>query len=83
MATKDTAAPDVNPAPSARDLLASVVGFITGAALILCCAFTLPRLPDAVEVIGPWTVWGGFIIVTVVAGFLFWSNLQKLYTLLT
>lgn len=78
-----TVAAETDPAPAAQDYLAPVLWFIAGTGLILCCAFTLPRLPAAVEVIGPWTVWGGFTIVTIVAGVLFWSNLQKIYALLT
>lgn len=65
------------------DYLTPLLGFLIGAVLILCCAFTLPRLPAAVEVIGPWIVWGGFTVITIAAGILFWANLQKLYALLT
>ncbi|MEC4616431.1 hypothetical protein [Tsukamurella tyrosinosolvens] len=84
MVQTDTAATgEIDPAPSTQDYLAPVLWFFAGTGLILCCAFTLPRLPAAVEVLGPWTVWGGFTIVTLVAGILFWSNLQKLYALLT
>lgn len=62
--------------------LVTVLGFAAGAVLIVCCAFTLPKLPKAVEAIGSWPVWGGFVVVTMVAGWLFWSNLQKIYDLL-
>lgn len=61
------------------DALKAVVGFAAGAVLIVCCAVTLSQLPKAVEAIGPWPVWGGFFVVTMVAGWLFWSNVQKLY----
>lgn len=61
--------------------LKTAVGVVAGAAIIVCCAFTLPRLPKAVEAIGAWPVWGGFTIITVVAGWLFWSNIQKLFEL--
>lgn len=63
------------------DALKTTVGVVAGAIIVVCCAFTLPRLPNAVEVIGGWTVWGGFTIITVVAGWLFWSNIQKLFAL--
>lgn len=56
-----------------------VLGFAVGAVLIVCCALTLPQLPKAVEAIGSWPVWGGFTVVTMVAGWLFWSNIQRLY----
>lgn len=61
----------------------AIVGFAAGAVLIVCCAFTLPQLPKAVEAIGPWPIRGGFVIITMVAGWLFWSNVQKLYEAIT
>lgn len=66
----------------ARAAVMPGVGFVAGAVLITCCAFTLPRLPKAAEAIGPWPVWGGFFVLTLLAGWLFWSNIQKLYAVL-
>ncbi|ADG80659.1 putative protein OS=Tsukamurella paurometabola (strain ATCC 8368 / DSM / CCUG 35730 /CIP 100753 / JCM 10117 / KCTC 9821 / NBRC 16120 / NCIMB 702349/ NCTC 13040) OX=521096 GN=Tpau_4090 PE=4 SV=1 [Tsukamurella paurometabola] len=60
-------------------VLKDALGFAAGAVLIVCCAVTLPQLPKAVDAIGPWPVWGGVFVVTIVAGWLFWSNVQKLY----
>ncbi|KXO98025.1 hypothetical protein [Tsukamurella pseudospumae] len=67
--------------PERGEAVKAAVGLILGAVIVVCCAFTLPRLPRAVEAIGSWPVWGGFAIITVVAGWLFWSNLQKFYAL--
>ncbi|MCA4997791.1 hypothetical protein HWD35_24025 [Tsukamurella tyrosinosolvens] len=60
-------------------VLKDALGFAAGAVLIVCCAVTLPQLPKAAEAIGPWPVWGGFFVLTMVAGWLFWSNIQNLY----
>lgn len=62
-----------------RAAVMSVIGFLAGAVLIVCCAVTLPQLPKAVDAIGAWPAWGGFFVITTVAGWLFWSNIQKLY----
>lgn len=64
------------------DWVPAVLSFLIGAILIVACALTLPRLPAAAEVIGPWIVWGAFTVITFVAGWLFWQNLVKLYELL-
>ncbi|BDD80682.1 hypothetical protein TPB0596_04450 [Tsukamurella pulmonis] len=64
------------------DTLTVVLSFLVGSILIVACALTLPRLPAAAEVIGRWTVWGAFTVITFVAGWLFWQNLIKLYELL-
>lgn len=64
------------------DTVTVVLSFLVGAILIVACALTLPRLPAAAEVIGGWTVWGAFTVITLVAGWLFWQNVAKLYQLL-
>ncbi|KXP08722.1 hypothetical protein [Tsukamurella pseudospumae] len=65
--------------PERGGTLKALLGFAAGAVLIVCYAFTLPQLPKAVEAIGAWPVWGGFTVITFVAGWLFWSNVPKLY----
>ncbi|WP_148281436.1 hypothetical protein [Tsukamurella sp. 1534] len=65
------------------DALTATLSVFVGAVLIVACALTLPRLPAAAEVIGTWTVWGAFTVITVIAGWLLWQNLIKLYGLLT
>lgn len=65
--------------PERGEVVKAVLGFAAGAVLIVCCALTLPQLPKAVDAIGSWPVWGGFFVITLVAGWLFWSNVPKLY----
>ncbi|CAM3973974.1 hypothetical protein TSST111916_16420 [Tsukamurella strandjordii] len=67
----------------ARAVAVSFAWFVVSAVVIVGCAFALPRLDDWSAQVGKAAVMVIFAVVVMVAGWSFWSNVQKLYRLLT